>query len=65
MRCELNVLCVEHVLAVTWVASVMCMGANFVMYRLFVLCVGHVLAVTWVASRCTRCLCCMLVKSLL
>ena len=43
-------LCVAHVAAVTWVASVMCVGAQFVMYRFIVLCVGHVVAVTWVAS---------------
>ena len=43
-------LCVGHFAAVTWDASVMCVGAQFMMYSFIVLCVGHVAAVTWVAS---------------
>ena len=42
--------CVGHAVAVTRVASVMCVGASFVMYRFIVLCVGHAVAVTRVAS---------------
>ena len=48
--CELIVLCLGHVVAVIWIATVLCMGARFVTYRLTVLCVGHVVAASWVAS---------------
>ena len=48
--CELIVLCLSHVVAVIWIATVLCMGARFVTYRLTVLCVGHVVAASWVAS---------------
>ena len=48
--CELIVLCVGHVVAVTWIASVLCMGARFVTYRLIMLCVCHLEAASWVAS---------------